>query len=402
MSVATRGPSDSGQAGGWALGVCMGVSNILGYIFVLIVSRALGPADFGAFTAVNNTAMLISLPASAFQVVVAAHQARGHEHRSGIGLAWLVGGALSVVTLVISPVIAEVFHLDSPAAMVLVATLIPAQMLTGAAQGLLLGHRRFSALASVYVLIALARVLAAVVAILLDSGVVGVFGWLVVATWLPAVAALAMARVHVQRWRRLELGLVRQLLTSNGALAVLLAMTSTDVLFARHELTAHDAGAYAFAGLFGKVVFWGTQFVALTLVPTASLVDHHRRPVMSALGLVVGLGTVAAAVVAVAGPWLVTLLGGAQYDSAVPMLLPFVGLGTLWALCQVLLFADMARGHRTLTAAGLITTVIGGASLWVVGPDSAAVIITVYAVSATVVVIIGSVRLLDPGTATRH
>lgn len=394
MSVPARATSGTGRAGGWILGACMGVSNALGYVFVLIVSRALGPVDFGAFSAVNNTALLITLPASAFQVVVAAHQARGHEHRSGIGLAWLVGGALSVVTLAISPLVADVFHLDSPAAVVLVATLIPAQMLTGAAQGLLLGHRRFAALAAVYVMIATARVLAAVVAALLDAGVVGMFGWLVLATWLPAVAALAMASVHVQRWNRLELGLVRQLLTSNGTLGILLAMTSTDVLLARHELSAHDAGAYAFASLFGKVVFWGTQFVALALVPTASTGGHRRRPVMAALALVAAMGGVAAAVVVLAGERLVALLGGAQYDGAVHLLLPFVGLGTLWALCQVLLFADMARGHRALTVAALVMTLAGGTTLLAVGPESAGPIIAAYAVSATVVVVIGGARLL--------
>ena len=90
------------------------------------------------------------------------------------------------------------------------------------------------------------------------------------AAWAPALMSLWLARRHVQRWRRLEMGLVRELLTSNGTLAVLLAMTSTDVLLARHLLTAHDAGAYAFAGLFGKVVFWGTQFVALAVVPSVA------------------------------------------------------------------------------------------------------------------------------------
>ena len=58
---------------------------------------------------------------------------------------------------------------------------------------------------------------------------------------------------------------------------------SADVLLARHLLTAHDAGAYAFAGLFGKVVFWGTQFVALTLVPVASR-GAGRRPVRCCWG----------------------------------------------------------------------------------------------------------------------
>ena len=109
---------------GWLLGVCMGLSNVLGYAFVLLVSRSLGPADFGAFSAVNNTAIFLSLPASAFQVVVAAHQARGHAHRSGIGLSLVVGGTLALLTVALAPFVAHAFHLGSPAAMVLVALML--------------------------------------------------------------------------------------------------------------------------------------------------------------------------------------------------------------------------------------------------------------------------------------
>lgn len=390
-------------SGGWVLGACMGLSNVLGYAFVLIVSRSLGPADFGAFSAVNNTAMFLSLPASAFQVVVAAHQARGHAHRSGIGLALLVGGGLALLTAVLSPVIAAMFHLGSPVAVLLVALMMPAYTLTGAAQGLLLGHRRLPALASVYLAISGARVLSALVAAALGAGVVGVFAWLLIAAWAPALMSLWLARRHVQRWRRFELGLVQELLTSNGTLAVLLAMTSTDVLLARHLLTAHDAGAYAFAGLFGKVVFWGTQFVALTLVPVASR-SGGRRPVMGALGLVLGMGLLGSAVVAAVPEQLVRLLGGTEYLDAAGLLLAFTGLGTLWALCQVLLFAEMARGHRSLTVIALLATAAGALVVLVTDTRTAGAIVATYAAVALVVAIIGSARFLlsrgEPGAVT--
>lgn len=379
--------------GGWLLGVCMGLSNVLGYAFVLIVSRSLGPADFGAFSAVNNTAIFLSLPASAFQVVVAAHQARGHAHRSGIGLALLVGGALMLVTAALSPVVADLFHLGSPVSVLLVALMMPAYTLTGAAQGLLLGHRRLAALAGVYVAISAARVVSAIVAAALGVGVVGVFAWLLIAAWAPALMALWLARHHVQKWRRFELGLVQELLTSNGTLAVLLAMTSTDVLLARHLLSPHEAGAYAFAGLFGKVVFWGTQFVALTLVPIASR-GAGRRPVAGALGLVLSMGLVAVVVVAAVPTQLVQILGGSEYLDAADVLIAFTCLGTLWALCQVLLFAEMARGHRGLTVVALAGTAVGAVAVLVLDVHTTTAIVTTYATVAAVVVLVGSGRFL--------
>lgn len=403
MSASAAEKTSPVGSGGWLLGACMGLSNVLGYAFVLLISRSLGPADFGAFSAVNNTAIFLSLPASAFQVVVAAHQARGHAHRSGIGLSLLVGGFLTVLTVLLAPVITHVFHLDSPAPVILVALMMPAYTLTGAAQGLLLGHQRFEALAAVYVAISVARVVSAVIAAALGAGVAGVFGWLLLAAWAPTLMALWLARSHIQRWRRFELGLVRELLTSNGTLAVLLAMTSTDVLLARHLLSAHDAGAYAFAGLFGKVVFWGTQFIALTLVPVASR-NAGRRPTCGALGLVVCLGALTSLVVAVAPTHLVTLLGGSDYLDAADLLLAFTALGTLWALCQVLLFAEMARGHRGLTVVALASTACGAGAVLLLDVDSVTGIVSTYAVAAGVVVVMGSARLLlrggEPGAST--
>lgn len=396
MSASAEPRTKTVGSSGWLLGVCMGLSNVLGYAFVLLVSRSLGPADFGAFSAVNNTAIFLSLPASAFQVVVAAHQARGHAHRSGIGLSLVVGGTLALLTVALAPFVAHAFHLGSPAAMVLVALMMPAYTLTGAAQGLLLGHRRFAALAAVYVAISSARVLSAIAAAATGAGVVGVFGWLVLAAWAPALMSLWLARRHVQRWRRLEMGLVRELLTSNGTLAVLLAMTSTDVLLARHLLTAHDAGAYAFAGLFGKVVFWGTQFVALTLVPVASR-GSGRRPVFAALGLVLGLGAVGILVVGVVPEQLVRVLGGTEYLDAAGLLPAFTALGTLWALCQVLLFAEMARGHRGLTVVALVGTLVGAGALLLGDVTTVSPVVGTYAGVAALVALMGSARLVLRG-----
>lgn len=393
------GPTTGG--GSWVLGICMGLSNVLGYGFVLIVSRALGPADFGAFSAVNNLSLFLALPASAFQVVVAAHQARGQTYRSGIGLALGVGGALAAVAVLVSPLVASALHLGSTLPVVLVAFMLPAFMLTGAGQGLLLGHRRLAALAVVYLSMALARVAAALVALLLDSDVTGVFAWMLVSAWLPAGLVLTVAARHVRSWRSFEGGLVRELLTSNGTLAVLLAMTSTDILLARHFLDAHASGAYAFAGLFGKVVFWGTQFVALATVPSASVVTRSRGPVIRALALVVVLGLGVTLVVLAVPELLVRVMGGAEYLDSASLLVPFAVLGTLWALCQVLLFAEMAQGHHALTVVALVATAVCVTVAWAWTHTSAFGLLGTYAGTAAAVALVGTARFLtmreEPG-----
>lgn len=388
------------RGGSWLLGICMGMSNVLGYAFVLVLSRALGPEEFGAFTALNNSALFLTLPMGAFQVVVATHQARGMHHRSGIGMASAAGLLLAAATLALSPLITRAFHLESMLPVVLVAAMMPAFMVTGACQGLLLGHRRFASLAAVYLSIAVARLVAAVVAAVTGAGVTGVFGWLLLAAWVPAGLAVLLAGRHVQRWWRVDWVLLRQVVTSNGALAVLMAMTSTDVLLARHLLPALEAGTYSFAGLFGKVVFWGTQFVALALVPAASVAAGRagRRAVLRALSVVAALGALVTAAVAIDPERLVEVLGGAPYAGATDLLTPFALVGTAWAVCQVLVYAEMAQARHGLAVFALAATAAAAGVVWVWAHHSATQVLVTYGVTALIVALAGVARAWSPGT----
>lgn len=405
MTVTAEVP-DASPRGSWVLGLCMGLSNVLGYAFVVVLSRALGPAEFGALSAMNNVALLLSLPAGAFQIVIAARQARGHTHDSGLGLSMATGTALGLIVLMASPVLSTTFHLDSALPAALLALMLPAFTLTGACQGLLLGHRRFVALSAVYLAIALARVLAAVVAAVSVPTLEGVFACLVVAAWLPAGAALLLARRHVLRWRHLDLGMLCKVLTSNGALVVLLALTSTDVLLARHFLDPHEAGAYAFAALFGKVTFWGTQFIAFATIPVvgaaADGVDGGRGGAVSrAVGLVLLLGLSVTLVVAlVAGP-VVRVLGGADYVAAVDLLVPFTLVGTIWAMCQVLLFAEAARGGLALTMTTSVATTAAILVVWTLSPSSGEVVLGVFAAASAGVLLVATILVGAPAGLRR-
>ena len=65
-----------GAASGALLGLGMAGASALGYVFVVIISRALGPADYGGFSAFNSIGLVLAIPAGAFQVVYARRVAR--------------------------------------------------------------------------------------------------------------------------------------------------------------------------------------------------------------------------------------------------------------------------------------------------------------------------------------
>lgn len=401
-SSADRSPTSR-----WVLGLSMAVGNVLGYAFVLLVSRGLGPAQFGAFTAVNTTALFLTLPAGAFQIVVAARQVRAGPRPHGVGLALAVGAAMTGLTLLATPWLTGAYHLASPAPLVLVALMLPAFFVTGAAQGLLLGHGRLGALAVVYLAIAVTRVAAALAATVLETGVTGVFACLLVAAWVHALLGLALCAPLVSRWRRIDTGLLRELLTSNGTLAVLLAMTSTDLLLARHLLAPDAAGAYAFAALFGKVVLWGTQFVALAAVPGASAAreaaaaGEQLRSTLRALGLVLVLGAGVTVLVGLVPDLAVSVGGGPQYADAGGLLVPFALVGTTWAMCQVLLLTEVAGGGHRLTLVALGSTAAAAGVVWFSPEPTALGLVVAYGTAAAAVVLLGVGQLVHRARAAR-
>ena len=383
-------------SGGLLLGVCLGAGNVLGYAFALLVSRGLGPDDFGAFSAVNNLGLLLTLPAGAFQVVIARHQANHEFRHTGLGMALAMGATLAALTIALSPLAVHVFDLNSAWPVLLLAAMLPGFTLTGAFQGMLLGRERFAALSLIYVVIAVSRVVAALVASAIGMDVTGMFGALLLASLVPVALGLFLCRDYLQLHHRrhgLDWPLLIELIRSNGTLAVLLALTSVDVLLARGFLSPDEAGAYAFAALFGRIVFWGTQFVALSIVPEIEHI-HARRLVLQALGVVVGLGTVVTVGAALGPTWVIDHTGGADYELAADLVVPFALVGTLWACVQVLLFAEMARAGATL---GLWSWIAVGAEtvlLLVVRPTTGGGLLAIAAGTAAIIVVAGLMQLL--------
>ena len=100
---------------GLLLGVAMGLANVMGYVFVALVSATLGPADFGGFSALNTYGVLLAMPAGAFQVVVARRQTRAHresgEHVTALTTATVVGIVLALATIATAPLLTDILRL---------------------------------------------------------------------------------------------------------------------------------------------------------------------------------------------------------------------------------------------------------------------------------------------------
>lgn len=369
-------PARSTRAASALLGVAMGAANVMSYLFVALLSSTLGPADFGGFSALNTVGILCAMPAGAMQLVVARRQGeaarRDGRATSGAALSAVVGLVLATAVVLLAPALRDAFHLESAASAVwLGLTLVP-MTITGAQQGVLLGQGRLGRLSVLYLVTAGTRVVAGAVAVLADLAVHEVF-----AATTPSGAG--------------PREVLAELVRSNAALAALMALTSLDLLLARHLLTREESGAYALAALFGRVVFWGTQFVALSVVPVAAGSGAGRqRTVRGAGAVVVVLGLLVALVCAVVPGLLVRVTGGAQYADAEPLLVWFAVVGTMWALVQLWLFAEIGAGRSALGWLTLAVVVVEVAAIWFVWHDSPGQVLLVAGLGAGVVAVVGA------------
>ncbi len=378
------------SSSGAILGITMAAANALSYVFVLIVSRAFGPADFGAYSALSAYGVVLAVPAGALQIIVARHVAREDSSATGVRLALWMGTFLAGATMVASPALNKAFDLDSAwAAVWLGLTLIP-MCLTGTFQGILLGQNRLWALSSIYVTTALGRLAAGIIGAIFTLSVTEMFGLLLFASALVAIQGARLCRHSLHddsTWL-----LFPELLRATISLGAFITLTNIDTTFARIFLSAEESGGYALAATFGRAVGWGTQFMALLMIPRMQTAGRTRA-LLFANVIILVLGTVCIAVIGLAPGWWMSLVGGSAYSSYGPLAIACVSLGVLWALVQLWLFVEMSvnssfLGHFVWAVVAAQALAI---SLWF--HESAMQLVAVNAVGTTTIVLVALSRI---------
>lgn len=379
------------------LGLGMCTASALSYVFVVILSRALGPADFGGFSSFNSIGLVLTIPASAFQVVYASRVARRGARAFDLRLPLLVGvlGCLATVTL--SPFLAHLTRVDTVLDPIAVALSLPPLIVNGALMGGLLGMRRIAALSLTYVLSGVSRVLAATTAFVLDLGLTGALIAVTAAGYVMTALLWCLCRDHAHLpWAAARGGrgvVLRTLFRSNSAIGVLMALASADVVLARYVLPQVESGGYALVSTLGRAPIWVTQFLALALIPTLAT-SGSRRSIVRAGGIVLAVCLAGTAVAAMSPQLWVGLLGGSDYHGASGLLLPYLALGTLLALAQILVVAEMAQGRHLLAKVAWAAVALQVVLCLTVARDSAFEVLGAAMVAAGLVVVIGCAELL--------
>lgn len=379
-----------------ALAVLSLLTNLLGYGFTVVMSRALPVSRFGELAALVGVLVTSSVVGTAWQAVVARRVASGERPDPARLLTdtVLVSAGVGVLLLAIAPALRALLAIDGWAALVWLAlAMVPTTFAYGL-QGLVQGRHHLVRLGLMLAGIQAAKFAAGLVAALtggsipLAFGLTGVFAGVAVVVALPFAARLRFGRPTFTR------SLTGAFLRDTGALLGVLLLTSLDLFLARRVLDAQTSGLYAAGNVVTRAAFWAPAFVALAGYAKFSDPATRSRSLRQAALTLAVVGAVA-----VAGGFLladlVPLVLGSGYRPVTPQLWIFAAQGAALAGLQLCVYAGIAVHDRrpavllwtlAVTEVVLVTTVAHG-SLTVVIATVAALSWLTLAVTAALLVL---------------
>ena len=357
------GPGKSGARSGALLAAATGVSILAAYVFLLAAGRILGSEDYGSLAALLGLLTIVGLPAGALQMAVSREVSRQIAMGDPAGAGRLARGALRAAVIATVPLVAvglllaqplsHLLHIDSVAIVVMAVLTMSTALVFPLAMGVLQGLQRFTALASLYIVPWLIRL----VVLGLAAAAGYRLGGAVFATLVGAVGTTALA-----------FGMIREPLSGSGtlsraelrtflrylwpvvvALAGIALLTNVDVLIVKARFSAGDAGAYAAASAFARVGFFLPAAILTVLFPRTAARQARGEETQDILGrslfATAGFCALLALVYAAAGTGLVTMTFGNDFAEGGKILAPFAIAMGFFSLANVLVGYHLSRGE---------------------------------------------------------
>lgn len=345
------------SAGLLALGTSLG--NLLGYVLTVAGARRLGPHEFGAFSALLALIIVGNVAALAVQATTARAAATGRPVAPAVRSGLIMAAVLGIALTALSPVAESVLQLPSPVPAAAAAVAIVALTATAPSLGIVQGRERFALLAALVTIQAALRVGGGLIGMAVEPTATGALLGIAAGFVAAGVVAWLVARPAGSSLASLRGGFaVRSTLSSGAMLLGFVVLTNIDVILARHVLSPEASGLYAAGSIFTKIAFWLPQFVPMLAFP--ALADPARRRTAVSLGVaaVAACGGVLTVLCWLLAGVAVDVVAGPSYGDVVPWVAGFAGLGALYALAHLLVYAHLARRDRWTT--GVLWAVLAG------------------------------------------
>ena len=347
---------------GLLLGAASVVAIVANYVFLLAAGRLLGAEDYGSLAALLGLLTLVLLPAGALQMAVsreisrrmAADDAPGADAftRATLRLAALATVPLIGVALVLAVPLAGLLDIDT-GLLVLAETTLVTALVFPVCLGVLQGSQRFHALAALYVLPWIVRLIVLAVAVSAGYRLGGTIFATVVAAAVGTVTAFAMLHVPLRPLADEVRPSLHSFLRYLGPVAVgligIALLTHIDLLVVKARFGGDEAGSYGAASAFARIAFFVPATILAVLFPRTAArqargeetEDILGRSLLATAAFCGGLALLYAAV----GVGLVVASFGADFAEGGTVLAPFALATGLFSLAHVLVGYHLSRGE---------------------------------------------------------
>ena len=337
------------------------LANACSYIFHFVLSRRLGPEQYGTLATMIAIASILVVIGSSIGTVIMQETARmwvTHQDRKIPPFLRQAGSRIAllgvIVTLglgVLSGLLRTYFHVADARLWWLLAVYGGLTAFTGFARGAAQGAHRFAIFGGSLVAEGISKVILGSAFVMIGFGVAGAIGGLISSVVIAiAIVFFPMAfggERHIAQTDMPHLsGRTLKVLSAASAISALLYV---DMLLAKHHFSAAQAGFFGAAGTIARTIPYGAGLVMLILGPLAAAAKHAGGSSLRRILTLVSMSAAGAIVIGLLTVWLlphvlIYATYGLAYAPAIPLL-------RLYAIDEALLAAAIL-GAMYLVAIG--------------------------------------------------
>lgn len=344
--------------------VLMNSGNIFNYLFQLTIGRAMTPDEFGSFNALNSSTVILAAPLGVVPLIMARFTA-GFA-LDGMGrVRGLFGQALKVAAVAaaviaaagffLAPLLKDFLHLESIVPVYIMLAMVSVSLMAPIPTGMLQGLQRFLGFGLSGASNACIRFLAALVLLTgLGWGVNGaMLCGLLGILFQAGLAFLFLRDIFPVKPEALPQGFHKEVgkyaLAMVVSSVITMCLNNLDLVLVRHFCPGAEAGLYATGAILGRIAFYGPAVLMSVLFTEAATAkasgDQNDKSLWMSMGITLLLGGGFALLCVVASELMVTLLFGAQYKAAGPLLAVISSAMALLACANVLFVYSQARNE---------------------------------------------------------
>ena len=341
--------------GATMVAVGMAVMNLGGYAFTLVAVRRVAPADFGALTALLGLILIGNVASLGLQATgarrIATHDPSDTSGHHDLAASLLRAGAytavgLTALSLALTPVMVTALHIDSVAAVLLVAPSLGLLTMMGAQAGVLQGGKQWTRLALMYASFGIGRFALAFVGLAISADLLGAMIGFALCTAVPVLLAGWFLRDHRAGSRTGIRQVLSETVHGTHVMLAFFVMVNADVLIARTLLDEHDSGIYAAGVIVAKACLFIPQFVSVVVFPSLASNPGDTRRLWRAVLAVAGFGVCAVLGAALLPDVVVAVAGGDEYAATGSLAWLFAAAGSAYAVLQLVVYAAIAQQER--------------------------------------------------------